>query len=248
MAVRSGAGTGVIVSLVVFIVTTFMLLVLAIVFYSKQTKAAEAEATAQKTLETYIRSPERSQDTFKQYEDAARSSNKSVAGYLHGQMTDVMQFVDGAPGTQLPQLQASVTQYGVAADGTIRSALQDLSRSVGDRDDEIERLKSQLRTRDDELAQAEAQMTQLRDSHQQQVDATEVQIAQYRESVMQYRQEVDDVKRAMQEQTTSSRRRSDRASSPCRTRRGWSTARSSAPRRTTTSTSIAAGSTTSCWA
>ena len=40
MAVRSGAGTGVVVSLVVFILTTFFLLILTIVFYSKQTKAA----------------------------------------------------------------------------------------------------------------------------------------------------------------------------------------------------------------
>ena len=59
MAVRSGAGTGVVVSLVVFILTTFFLLILTIVFYSKQTKALEAEDSAEKTLATYIKATER---------------------------------------------------------------------------------------------------------------------------------------------------------------------------------------------
>ena len=55
MAVRSGAGTGVVVSLVVFILTTFFLLVLTIVFYSGQSKAEVAQADAEKQLSVYVK-------------------------------------------------------------------------------------------------------------------------------------------------------------------------------------------------
>ena len=41
MAIRSGAGTGVIVSLVVFVLATVFLLVLSIVFYAANREQAE---------------------------------------------------------------------------------------------------------------------------------------------------------------------------------------------------------------
>lgn len=54
MAVRTGAGTGVIVSLVVFVLTTVFLLVLTIVFYAGKTKEAEARAAADQALAKYV--------------------------------------------------------------------------------------------------------------------------------------------------------------------------------------------------
>ena len=50
MAIRSGAGTGVIVSLVVFVLTTVFLLVLSIVFYTGKVEQTDATDKARKDL------------------------------------------------------------------------------------------------------------------------------------------------------------------------------------------------------
>ncbi len=71
MAVRSEAGTGVIVSLVVFVLTTVFLLILTIVFYAGQTGADEERAKAQTSLAKYVRPNQRNTDFIKQVEAKA---------------------------------------------------------------------------------------------------------------------------------------------------------------------------------
>ena len=66
MALRSGAGTGVIVSLVVFILTSVILLVFNIVFYAGQNKERNEKEEAQDALKVYVNSQERNSDRFKQ--------------------------------------------------------------------------------------------------------------------------------------------------------------------------------------
>ena len=56
MAIRSGAGTGVIVSLVVFVLTTVFLLVLSIVFYAGKVEQTDLTDKAKKDLSTFITS------------------------------------------------------------------------------------------------------------------------------------------------------------------------------------------------
>lgn len=58
MAVRSGAGTGVIVSLIVFIVLSIAMLVMSIVFYSRQTEARADLETAKNDLAQYVKAAE----------------------------------------------------------------------------------------------------------------------------------------------------------------------------------------------
>ena len=62
MAIRSGAGTGVIVSLVVFVLTTVFLLVLSIVFYTGKVEQTDATDKAKKNLSTFITSEEQNLD------------------------------------------------------------------------------------------------------------------------------------------------------------------------------------------
>ena len=73
MAVRSEAGTGVIVSLVVFVLTTIFLLILTIVFYAGKTEALEKEDQAQAQLTKYVRKTERNRDDIKNIETKYRA-------------------------------------------------------------------------------------------------------------------------------------------------------------------------------
>jgi uncharacterized coiled-coil DUF342 family protein len=199
MAVRSGAGTGVVVSLVVFILTTVFLLVLAIVFYAGKTKAIEAQAASDSTMATYIRDTERNNDAFKAYEDSAKSRNKSVVMLLHEQMQEVMQYVDGAPNTNVDELRTNFSGLGVEQDETIRNSLRGARQSLGDRQDEVDRLNLQLKTWSDENAELQAQLEALRRSSREEVDAIQGQIDEYRKAAEDYRTEIDDTIRRLQE-------------------------------------------------
>ena len=64
MAIRSSAGTGVIVSLVVFVLATVFLLVLSIVFYASGRAQKEETGNLVKVFDVYAPKKERSDDTF----------------------------------------------------------------------------------------------------------------------------------------------------------------------------------------
>src|SRR5688572_2810348 len=97
MAVRSGAGTGVVVSLVVFVLTTVFLLVLTIVFYAGKSKEMQAKAGAERALAAYAKAHERNSDIFKSMEAAAQQRNESVGRYLTRQYEELASFVTGDP-------------------------------------------------------------------------------------------------------------------------------------------------------
>ncbi len=192
MAVRSGAGTGVVVSLVVFILTTLFLLILSIVFYLGQTKAIEAGAAAEKTRQTYIDNGERNNPTFKQFEDAAKSRNESVMAYVYGQVQDAMQLVDGSPTTTVATLTSNFRNLGVEEGESVRAAFMDTRRALGDRESEIERLQVQLKSWEDENAELNARLEQLRKGQDDQKAAMEQELSGYRDSVVAFQQQLDD--------------------------------------------------------
>src|SRR5688500_3342102 len=97
MAVRSGAGTGVVVSLVVFILTTVFLLVLTIVFYAGKTHEMEERAKAETALAEYVKPAQRNSDQFKGFQAAARDGGQSVAQYLNSRYESAMTFAGGDP-------------------------------------------------------------------------------------------------------------------------------------------------------
>ncbi|MHC4107083.1 MAG: HlyD family secretion protein [Planctomycetota bacterium] len=194
MAVRSEAGTGVIVSLVVFVLTTVFLLVLTIVFYAGQTDALEQEAKARADLARYVKAHERNQDFINRIESRAAQSNESVAMYLHKQYADLMGYVSGQKGTTFEKLRTDASRYGVEDDAAIMYRLEDLHRTVRDRDNELERLNEKLADREEEIAEFTAQLDQARIDHANEVEAVRGEILAYKEAGDQYREEVEQVK------------------------------------------------------
>lgn len=197
MAVRSGAGTGVVVSLVVFVIATISLLVLTIAFYAGRENERQLRAEAESALSRYVRPEQRNQDLFKGLESAA--GQQSVAGYLQSRYEALMRYVDGDPGTSLDRLQARMATMGVDRGGVVASAFQDRVRDLRLAEEEIATLNTRLERASRESADIQAQMAQLRESNRQEVQSVQGQIAGYRTAAEEYRTELQNTKRTMNE-------------------------------------------------
>ncbi len=200
MAVRSGAGTGVVVSLVVFVLTTVFLLVLTIVFYAGKTKEMEAKAAAEVALGNYVRSNERSSDSFKAFESTAKDQRQSVAGYLNTRYVDLMNFLGSEPTTGLDGLKTNLARFKMKDGDTVLGRMGDMYKDLNARQTEIDGLNGQVKSLSQQISEKEAQMKQLNDSHKTEMDAVEGRIASYRDSSEEYRKQmqsaVDELNRA----------------------------------------------------
>lgn len=169
MALRSGAGTGVLVSLVVFIFTTVFLLVMTIVFYGGLNNEKKAHDEAEDALEVYITSAERNSDRFQQIEAAAKIQGRvSVARYLTTQMEDVMSYVDGNPTTSLEALRANFSST-VGDDGVIKTTFNDMQRTLQKREDELDNANQHQLDIEARLAEKDALMVTMRKQQEEQI-------------------------------------------------------------------------------
>ena len=192
MAVRTGTGTGVIVSLVVFVLTTVFLLVLTIVFFAGQADALEQSAQAKAALSDYVRPQQQSNDVYRRIEQEAKQNGQSVAAYLNVKYDNLMRYVNGET-VRLPQLKSELARYGVdEQDGVVRDVLDGASRDLADRDAQIEGLEGKLAERDDELARKDGEIAQMKEDHKQALEEVGAQIEEYRRMAEQYRQEVQE--------------------------------------------------------
>lgn len=193
MAVRSGAGTGVVVSLVVFVLTTVFLLVMTIVFYAGKTKEVEERVKSEQALGVWVNSAQRNNDTFKAFEAAAKASGQSVAGYLSGRHDSLMAYVDGNPATTLDGLKTSLDAFGVPKDGgVVKNSLTDMSRDLRGARSEIDGMKQQQTDLENQVAQKQTEINQLRESQQAERDAVEGRIEGYRIAAEEYKKRLDD--------------------------------------------------------
>ena len=79
MAARTGAGIGVVVSLVVFVMTTISLLVLSIMFYAGKTEALQGQEEAENLLSKYVTTEQSNREEYKALVNSASSGRgKSV--------------------------------------------------------------------------------------------------------------------------------------------------------------------------
>jgi hypothetical protein len=192
MAVRSGAGTGVIVGLVVFVLTTVFLLVLTIVFYAGKEDALEQSSKASAELAKYIKPQQRSSDTFKNLEQAASAEGKSVTGYLNDQYAALMRFVDGDESVSLEQVQAEFARFGVEENEIVRNELEKMQRDIRSRQVEIDGLKSRLADRESEVAAKETQIEQLKEDQKRELDLVSQEIITYRDAAQSYGNDVSE--------------------------------------------------------
>jgi uncharacterized protein YlxW (UPF0749 family) len=190
MAMRSGAGTGVIVTLVVFILTTVFLLVLAGVFYSTKTKAIQEADAAKKDLDRYVSREQRANDLFKGIE--AASGAQSVASYLVRQRDDLMRYVNGDASSSLDEMKSGFERLGVGEGEAVRHVFEQTSRDLRSRQTEVENLNGRVASLETEVSEKEKEIAELRESHQRELDMVSKEIVSYREAAEEYRTQLDE--------------------------------------------------------
>ncbi len=190
MAVRSGAGTGVIVSLVVFVLTTVFLLILSIVFYAGRAEAEENLGRAQDDLAKFVKPQERNNDVFKTIEQSAAASGQSVAFFLNKKHRDLLGYLNGDATVAIEQLKADLARYGVVEDGVVRHTLEENRREIRNAETQLEGLRDTVATRDAELAEKQAQLDQMKKDHANELAEVSAEIHAYRDAAEQYRDEL----------------------------------------------------------
>jgi multidrug resistance efflux pump len=190
MAVRSGAGTGVVVALVVFVLTTVFLLILTIVFYAGKADATDRLAQAQDDLETYVKPQQQSSDQFKGFEQAASANGQSVAGYLNSQYESLLGYLNGDATVSMEQLRADLTRYDVPEDGVVKHVLEESRRDLRSSQVENDGLKGKLADREAELAEKQSQIDRMKEDHRDELEQVSREIVTYREAAGQYRDEL----------------------------------------------------------
>ena len=172
MATRSTAGTGVVVSLVVFVLCTVFLLVLTIVFYTGQTKAEQDFQKSNATLTRYVSKDLRNLQSIKAILDEVKiSRGDSVVRFLQLKQEDIMQYVAGNRTASLNSVKDQFKRLGVSDESSVRDALQQQGRDLRSRQSEIDGLKTQLAARDSEIRGLEARTKQIQDDHQNELNA-----------------------------------------------------------------------------
>ncbi|MCZ6836205.1 MAG: hypothetical protein O7G85_10560 [Planctomycetota bacterium] len=199
MALRSGAGTGVIVSLVVFIITTVFLLVLTIVFYGGLNNEKATRASAENDLKVYVTDSERNSDKFKQVEANAKSQgNLSVVRYLTRQMEETMQYVDGNPNTTLEVFQQNMAR-SVGENGVVKTYLSDLQRTLSTRETELDNANQQLQSQSNALAEKDTLMEDMRRQQQDEIDEVMQRIDALSQAAEDYRSRVDNLAQQLEQ-------------------------------------------------
>ena len=164
MAIRSGAGTGVIVSLVVFVLTTVFLLVLSIVFYTGKASQKHETDKAKDALKMYIYPDEQNLDSFQKIVSSASIEQRSVAGYLNSDLESLRTLVSGSSSTSNEMIRSKFND-ALSGGGSLFLTFDRLSRQLQERQNELE-------TKLAELNAARNQITLLEQSISNSVSAT----------------------------------------------------------------------------
>ncbi len=190
MAARSGAGTGVIVSLVVFVIVSIGLLVLSIALYANLTKALQAESDMRNTLETYVAMSEQSGDRMQRLESEASGARKSVARYLLDSRAELATAAVGDPNATASSVRAQLESMGATDSSSLLGALQKAQGAERRALNEVQTLQTRLGERNNEIASLDDQMAQMKTEHADEIAEAMATIALYRNEHEQFQQDL----------------------------------------------------------
>lgn len=174
MAIRSGAGTGVIVSLVVFVLTTVFLLVLSIVFYTGKASQKDDTDKAKNDLEVYITPEEQNLDSFQKIVSSASSEGRSVAEYLNTDLETLRTLVSGSSSTSNEMIRNKFND-ALSGGGSLFLTFDRLSRQLQERQHELETRVAELNAARDQIALLEQSISNSVRATNQAVEAAKTQ-------------------------------------------------------------------------
>lgn len=120
MATRAG-GTGTLVTLVIFVLTTVALLVFSVIMWRNQSIAAENALKDREALQKIARASDTSRDEVKRLQAEASKRNMSLVGYMLDEAQSASGFVAGDRGRPLPELNRS---FDIADDAVANTSLK----------------------------------------------------------------------------------------------------------------------------
>jgi len=169
MAIRSSAGTGVIVSLVVFVLATVFLLVLSIVFYASGRAQKEETGNLIKAFDVYVTKNERSNDAIADLEAKATSSSQSVVSYLNSELKERNQILTGNKNAELEEI-TTVFRETTSADSSLAITVAALNSGLASRQAEVDSYLSDLASAKSAIKSLEDQLDVLSQSKADEVE------------------------------------------------------------------------------
>ena len=140
MARGSGAGTGVMVALVVSIVCNVGLLAITFMMHTGKAVALENEATAKADLSAFVASSEKT-ESFERLMDAAKQDRKSLYRMLEDRRSQVASFVTGNPGAGIAEMRSNL---GLSDSDVVSNSMTDLRRELTSTNNTVSSLQRQL--------------------------------------------------------------------------------------------------------
>jgi hypothetical protein len=168
MAIRSNAGTGVIVSLVVFVLATVFLLVLSIVFYASG-RAQEEEVTKLSQSFVVFASKDERESLNDNLVPKAKSSNQSVFSYLKNELDERNQILTGNKNAELEEI-TSVFRETTTANSNLALTIDTLKRGLTSRQQEVDSYLSELASARATIQSLEDQITALSKNKIEEID------------------------------------------------------------------------------
>lgn len=194
MARGSGAGTGVIVSLVVSLVCNVGLLIITFMMYSGKTQALESEAKVKAEMSAFVAPGERD-DAFDRVMDSAKESRKSLYSLLEDRRSGVASFVAGNGSAGVDEMR---TTLGLDSDEIVKETLSSLRREMTSANNKVSSLSKQLETLQGENDQLRNQMAQAEVIADEKVAKVEQEFDGYRTAAVRYEQEVNEAINAIE--------------------------------------------------
>lgn len=189
MARGSGAGTGVIVALVVSVVCVIGLLTLTFMMYAGKAEALLDRDKAENDLEQFVTRAEQNNDASMRLIDSAADGQVSVFEFLNNRYQTVASFVTGSPTATVAEMQS---QLGVSEGDTAKSMVTDLRRQLQASTNEIQSLKRQLDDLHQDNDQLMARAERAEDDSDVQVASVTDTFNEYNTSTDAYQNEVTD--------------------------------------------------------
>jgi hypothetical protein len=198
MAARTGAGTGVIVGLVVFVLSTIFLLVLTIVFYSRQQEALRQRDEAVSERDRVINRTQLGNEAYKAVLASATGRSQTGMEHLLESQRAIMTRVLGNPAATVEDLDREIaSRSGGNASTSLRTVLDQTTGELRGARTEIEGLNSQIADQANTLAQQRALIEQAEKTRQEEIQALRDVLDEYINSVDTFGQDVVETKRQM---------------------------------------------------
>jgi len=184
MAIRSSAGTGVTISLIVFVLLTVLLLAGSIILWGRLDTAETTAAEADEKIAQFVSGKERNAPWFSQLESAG--GRGSYLGKFNDRYEELRTMATGGSGDAFVDVEAARAAAGIEEGQSLAAALTDARRSVADLTATNDALKTRTAAAEQDRDRLQAMVDDAIKERDALVEAESRQLKQYEEADVRY--------------------------------------------------------------